>query len=279
MLTITYQEFNLGGFQVILPSLNESLNISADQQSWPSAVLTLVAGAFLFPLGRLADMCGGYYVFNAGLIWFLMWTMAAGFSKNLIMLTTCRAMEGLGLAAFLPAGVSLLGRIYRPGPRKNFIFGLYGAIGPIGFFCGILIAGVAQEYLSWRWYYWWGSALGFVCAIGSIVFAPNDYAQVKADKVKMDWWGSFTLVPGLMLVIYALSNTSSAPQGWASPQIIVALITGFIFLSAAVYVEGWIADAPLLPADIFRVKYMKRMLSCLFLTWGAFYIFLFYSQY
>ncbi|KAK0391385.1 hypothetical protein NLU13_0885 [Sarocladium strictum] len=224
-------------------------------------------------------MFGGYYVFNAGLIWFLLWTMAAGFSKSLAMLTVCRAMEGLGLAAFLPAGISLLGRIYRPGPRKNMVFGLYGAIGPIGFFSGIIVAGIAQEVLTWRWYYWLGSILGTACAVGTIFSAPNDYQQVKADGVKMDWWGACTTIPGLMLVIYAISNTSSAPGGWASPQIIVTLVVGVLFLAAAIYVEGWVAEAPLLPAEIFRVKYMKRMLSCLFMTWGAFYIFLFYSQY
>lgn len=224
-------------------------------------------------------MFGGYYVFNGGLLWFLTWTMAAGFANDLTLLTICRAMEGLGLAAFLPAGISLLGRIYRPGPRKNFIFGLYGAMGPIGFFAGIMAAGVTQELLTWRWYYWCGSMLGFVCCLGTIFSAPNDYEQVRADGVKMDWWGGCTTVPGLMLVIYAISNTSSAPNGWASPQIIVCLIIGILFLVAAVYVEGWVAESPLVSPDIFQVKYMKRMLTCLFLTWGAFYIFLFYSQY
>ena len=172
----------MGGFQVVLPSLNKSLDISPDEQAWPTTVLTLVAGAFLFPLGRVADMFGGYFVFNAGLLWFLAWTVAAGFSINLPMLTVCRAMEGLGLAAFLPAGISLLGKIYRPGPRKNFVFSLYGAIAPVGFFAGIMVAGAAQDLMTWRWYYWWGSILGFVCFIGTVLFTPNDYAEVRCRR-------------------------------------------------------------------------------------------------
>lgn len=269
----------MGGFQVVLPSLNKSLDISPDEQAWPTTVLTLVAGAFLFPLGRVADMFGGYFVFNAGLLWFLAWTVAAGFSINLPMLTVCRAMEGLGLAAFLPAGISLLGKIYRPGPRKNFVFSLYGAIAPVGFFAGIMVAGAAQDLMTWRWYYWWGSILGFVCFIGTVLFTPNDYAEVRADGVKMDWWGVSTTIPGLMLVIYAISNTSSAPESWASPRIIAPLVIGVLFLCVAIYVEGWVAESPLIPPDIFHVQYMKRMLACLFLTWGAFSIYLFYSQY
>lgn len=98
-------------------------------------------------------------------------------------------------------------------------------------------------------------------------------------NVKMDWYGVFTTVPGLMLLIYALTDSANAPGGWASPRILVTLILGLIFLGAAVYVEGWVAEAPLIPADIFRVKCMKRMLLCLFITWGVFSIYLFYANF
>jgi MFS family permease len=62
-------------------------------------------------LGRLADMYGGKIVFNAGLVWLLIWSIIAGFSKNYIMLILCRALQGFGPAAFLPSGIMLLGSI------------------------------------------------------------------------------------------------------------------------------------------------------------------------
>ena len=88
-----------------------------------------------------------------------------------------------------------------------------------------------------------------------------------------------TMVPGLTLLIYALTESASAAQGWASVQVIVALVFGTLFLGAAVLVEGWVAKSPLIPADIFRVKYMKRMLALLLLIWGSFAIFLFYANF
>jgi MFS family permease len=273
------QCFLIGGFQVVLPGLNKSLSISAEELTWPSTILTLVAGSFLFPMGRLTDMIGGYLVFNVGLAWFVLWTVVAGFANSLPVLTICRAMEGLGASAFLPAGISLLGRIYRPGPRKNLIFGLYGALGPVGFFGGIMTAGATQELSTWRWYFWSGGILAGICCVGTLLSTPNDHAQVREENVKMDWWGFCTMTPGLMLVIYAISNTSTAPNGWASPQIITTLAIGVCFLAFAVYIEGWVAKSPLIPPDIFHVQFMKRMLLCLFLTWGAFAIYLFYVQY
>lgn len=224
-------------------------------------------------------MYGGYLVFNGGLLWFTIWTIAAGFSRNFTVLVLCRAMEGLGTAAFLPAGISLLGRIYRPGPRKNLVFALYGAMAPLGFFSGIIIGGMAQDMLSWRWYFWLGAIITAPCCLGTLLTTPHDYATARAMKVKMDWWGVLTTVPGLMLFIFAVTESSSAPNGWASPQIITTLVLGVLLLGAAVYVEGWVAASPLIPADIFRVHYMKRMLFCLLLSWGVFSLYLCYSNF
>jgi len=79
-------------------------------------------------------MYGGYPVFVAGFVWLTIWSLVAGFSTNEVMLNFCRALQGLGPGAFLPASVMILGSIYRPGPRKNLIFSIYGACAPMGFF-------------------------------------------------------------------------------------------------------------------------------------------------
>lgn len=257
----------------------EPFHIPHEAEVWPASSLTLVAGALLLPFGRLTDMYGGYIIFSAGMAWFSVWTFIAGFSTDFAMLIVCRAMEGLGCAAFLPAGISILGRTYRPGPRKNLVFSLYGAAAPLGFFAGILLGGLAQTLLSWRWYFWIGGTVSALCGIGTFLTAPRDYAQTRKQNVEMDWWGVATTVPGLTLLIYALTESTQAPQGWASPQILVTFIIGLLFLLVAIYVEGWVAKSPLIPAQIFRIKYMKRMLACLFITWGLFAVFLFYANF
>lgn len=273
------QDFVISGFQVVLPALVGPFAIAPASQTWPSSVLTLVAGAFLFPLGRLADMYGGCIVFNCGLAWFCVWVAAAGFSQNFVTLVVCRAMQGLGTAAFLPAGISLLARIYRPGPRKNLVFALYGSIAPLGFFSGIIIGGLSQDLLSWRWYFWLGGILTGVFCVGTVLTSPRDYAEARRSKVQMDWWGTCTTVPGLMFFVYALTESTNAPRGWASPAVATTFSLGVALLAAAVYVEGWVAEAPLIPADIFRIKYMKRMLFCLLLSWGVFSMYLFYTNF
>lgn len=238
----------------------------------------MVTGAFLLPFGRLADIYGGYIVFVAGLIWFAIWSLIGGFSTNYVMLNFCRALQGLGPAAFLPAGVMLLGSLYRPGPRKNLVFSLYGACSPIGFFTGIFFAGLSGEYLPWRWYFWIGSA--FLCVISLIAFlaVPSDREERMAYEVRMDWLGVLTTVPGLMLVIFAITDSTHAPDGWKTPYIYVTFVLGAMFLASAVYVEGWVAKMPLLPFDLFEVKYMKPLAVVLFISYGTFGVYLFYAS-
>jgi MFS family permease len=104
-------EYFTSGFNILLPPAAVALKIPSDAETWPASVFSLVTGAFLLPFGRLADMFGGYIVFNLGLLWFLAWSIIAGFSQNYIMLIFCRALQGFGPAAFLPSGIMLLGSI------------------------------------------------------------------------------------------------------------------------------------------------------------------------
>lgn len=104
-----------------------------------------MVSSFLLPFGRLGDIYGGFPIYIAGCAWFCIWSLIAGFAQNELMLDICRALQGLGPAAFLPAGLQLLGSTYRPGPRKNLVFSIYGAMAPLGFFVGFFFAGIAGE--------------------------------------------------------------------------------------------------------------------------------------
>ncbi|KAH8902995.1 MFS general substrate transporter [Coniochaeta sp. PMI_546] len=272
-------EFFISGFNIILPTVSDALDIPAGARTWPSSVFSLVTGSFLLPFGRLADMHGGYIVFVSGLVWFLAWCLISGFSQNYQMLIVTRALAGLGPAAFLPASIMLLGKTYRPGPRKNIVFGLYGAFAPLGFFFGIIIAGVAAEFMTWHWYFFLGTmVLAIVCAT-SFVTIPRDKGADSEQAVKMDYLGLATIVPGLLLVVFAITDGAHAPDGWRTSYIIVTFVLGDFLLATAVYVEGWVASQPLLPFDLFESRYMTRLIVSLFFAYGAFGVFLLYSSF
>ncbi|KAK3296543.1 major facilitator superfamily domain-containing protein [Chaetomium fimeti] len=281
LVSMFMAEFFISGFNIILPNVSKALEIPKDSQTWPASVFSLVTGSFLLPFGRLADIHGAYIVFNAGIVWFFIWTFISGFSVNYQMLIVARALGGLGPAAFLPTSIMLLGKTYRPGPRKNLVFSLWGAFAPIGFFLGIITGGATSQYLSWRWYFWLGSIVAFAVAVCSFITIPRDGAQTRAENahIKMDYLGVATTVPGLILTTFAITDGAHAPQGWRTPYILVTFVLGLLLLAAAVYVEGWVAEQPLLPFDLFKPKYMGRMCIALFFAYGVFGIFLFYASF
>lgn len=278
VMSMMMAEFVISGFNIILPNIIDALDVPESARTWPAGVPNLTIAALLMPCSRLCDRFGGRSVFLIGHAWLMIWSIVSGFSRDHVLLTVCRAMQGLGAGAFLPAGLALLGQTYRPGPRKNFVFALYGAFACIGFYFGILIGGVAAEFLDWRWWFWIGAILEFGVVCGGFITIPRHLGD--GDKaVTMDWWGLCTILPGIVLVVFAFTDGSHAPNGWATPYIYVTLIIGVILLAAAVYLEGWVSSNPLVPADLFRPKGMKRLSAALFCCYGVFGLFLFYASF
>ncbi|KAI0023967.1 major facilitator superfamily domain-containing protein [Xylariomycetidae sp. FL0641] len=278
VMSMSMSEYFISGFPIIQPTVAAALDIPAAARTWPAAVPNLTTAAFLLPFARLADMYGGRRLFAAGHAWTVVWSLAAGFSRGPAMLIVCRAAQGVGFSAFLPANLALLGAAYRPGPRKNLVYCLYGAFACIGFYFGIILGAVTGQLLSWHWYFWIGAVIALVIVVAGWLYVPRHVGDGDPD-LRMDWWGLCTIVPGLVLVVFALTDGGNAPDGWDTPYIYVTFILGGLFLCAAVYVEGWVAAQPLLSPDLFKPKYMKRLLASVFCSFGVFGLFLFYASY
>ena len=172
----------------------------------------------------------------------------------------------------------LIGKTYRPGPRKNLVFSIYGASAPVGMMVGIVMSGISGQLLSWRWYFWTGTLLtAFAAGVG--IFAVPSDARSKHPDIQMDWWGSLSIVTTLVLVVGAVTQSSHEPQGWATPYILVLFLLGLLALAVSVWIEGWVAEAPLLPFDLFLVKGMPAMAIALFFSYGVLGTWLFYTTF
>ncbi|EFR04033.1 drug resistance protein [Nannizzia gypsea CBS 118893] len=256
VMSMMMSEYYISGFNIILPPVSKSLHLNDSAQTWPAAAASLTIAALLVPFARLCDIYSSRIIFLGG-----------------PYLATC-----VGSAAFLPAGLALLGCTYRPGPRKNLIFSIYGAFTCIGFYFGIFMGAVTAEFLNWRWYFWLGGIIvGFV-ALGGIFVIPRNLNDTD-PKARMDWLGAVTIVSGLVLIVYAFTDGGHAPNGWATPYIYITLILGVVILLGAVYVQGWVSSQPLLPAELFRPKYMKRLIGSLFCAYGVYGLYLFYASF
>ncbi|KAF2761870.1 putative MFS multidrug transporter [Pseudovirgaria hyperparasitica] len=272
-------EYSTSGFNVIIPRAVEDLNIPPAKQTWPAEAFPLAICALLLPMGRLSDMYGGFPFYVAGLVWLTMTAVAAGFARNELMLNLCRVSQGIGAASFLPAGLMLIGSIYRPGPRKNIVFAIYGACAPLGFFLGILSAGLSQEYVNWKLYFWIGGGISASTAVVAWFTIPSDIKERKGMGVRMDWIGFFTIPITVILIVFAITESAHAKKGWLSPHVLGTLAVGIGSTIITTFYEGWIATNPLIPPSVFKVKYMKALMLSLLLEWGALSIYMYYGTF
>ncbi|KAL5323756.1 hypothetical protein ACEPPN_008297 [Leptodophora sp. 'Broadleaf-Isolate-01'] len=270
-------EFFVSGFTVILPTLIRELDIPQASSVWPATAFSLVIASTLLVFGRLGDMWGGYPIFMAGLAWLLVWSVIAGFSTNAVMLDFCRALQGLGAAAFLPTGVMLMGSLYRPGPRKNLVFAIYGTSAVFGFFGGIFVAGIVGQFIRWGFYFWIGAILTAITLVTSISAVPSSRpTKTSSSKIEMDYPGTIAIICGLTLTASSITQSAHAPEGWRTAYIPVCFSLGILSLLAGAYIETRISSQPLLPVSIFTTPGMTPLLLALFLlygTWGIFSVY------
>lgn len=269
-------EYFVSGFNILLPTLIDELHIPAASSVWPATSFSLSIASTLLFFGRLGDQYGGYIVYISGLTWLAIWSIIAGFSQKSLMLIFCRALQGVGPAAFLPTGVQLIGSAYRPGPRKNIVFSIYGSAAVAGFFIGIFFAGVIAQYTQFGWYFWIGAILTALTLFPAFFCIPDDgHERRKDNNLKMDWIGSAAIISGVVLLVFAI--TESAHAGWRNAYIPTLFTVSILILSFAFYFEGWLAKSPLMPADVFAVPCMTPLFFAIFVLYGTLGVYLLFG--
>ena len=92
----------------------------------------------------------------------------------------------------------------------------------------------------------------------------------------MDYAGALTIMSGLTLTIFAITQSAHAPLGWQTPYIPICFTLGLLLLFSAVYIETYISLHPLVPPSTFTTPSMTPLLLALLLlygTWGIFSVY------
>jgi len=108
---------------------------------------------------------------------------------------------------------------------------------------------------------------------------PCDKDERAAFGIKMDWPGTVLIVSGLILIVFSFTASPGAPRGWKTPYIPASFCAGTVILGLAIWWEGWMAEQPLLPVEIFKVKMFPAVVGAMFMQYGGLGIFLLYSTY
>ncbi|KAH8645629.1 major facilitator superfamily-domain-containing protein [Xylariales sp. PMI_506] len=270
------------------PIIGNSFGVSRPADlAWFSAAYALTSGTFVLPAGRLGDLFGHKKIFVIGFFWYAVWSLVAGFAplvqqggaNGLIFFNFCRAMQGIGPALQVPNGQALLGRAYKPGPRKALVMSLFGAAAPFGFVVGGVMSSLFAQLATWPWAFWTLAAVCVALGIISIVVlpAPSGEEPKKNDGtslwIRLDGPGMVLGVSGLVLFNFAWNQAPLV--SWSTPYTYFLLIISIIFLVGFGYVERH-AAYPLLPIAAMTAQ-TNFVLACTAAGWGCFSVWVFYS--
>jgi len=231
---------------VALPVLGTDLGMSQTALQWAVTAFALPSGGFLLLFGRIGDLYGRRRLFLTGLALFGAASLLATFAWDPASFLTGRALQGLGAAAIVPTGMSLLTTTFPEGPARDRALGISGTLLSLGFTVGMVAGGTLTDTLGWR------STMGLLTLFALIVLplAPALLPESRTpDRPRLDIPGAITVTGGLLSLIYALST--AADHGFAHADVITTLIAGVLLLAAFVAVESR-AAAPLVSLPMLR---------------------------
>ncbi|MFD8010174.1 MFS transporter [Streptomyces sp. NPDC058955] len=218
---------------VALPVLGADLGLGPSALQWAVTAFALPSGGFLLLSGRLGDLYGRRKLFLAGLALFGAASLLAALAWDPASFLTGRALQGLGAAAIVPTGMSLLTTSFPEGPQRDRALGISGTLLSLGFTIGMVLGGVMTDTLGWR------STMGLLAVFTLIVLplAPGLLPESRtAERPRLDVPGAVTVTGGLLSLIYALST--AAERGFGGTDVLVGLVAGVVLLVAFVVVES-----------------------------------------
>jgi len=281
--TITQRErvFTLAGLLVALflgaldqtivatamPKILQDLN-GLSLYTWVVTGYLLASTAMIPIYGKLSDLVGRKAIVLVGIGIFLIGSVLSGQARSMTELVAFRAIQGLGSAGIFSTAFTVVADIFPPAERGKYQ-GLFGAVWGISSVVGPWLGGLLTDNLSWRWVFYVNLPIGLIAIVFIVTQMPA--LKPKLEKaVRIDWWGSLTLLLGIVPILLALSLGGNE-YAWGSWEILGLFGIGAAGVALFILVESRAAE-PILPFDLFRNRtYVLGNASAMLIAGVAFF--------
>ena len=246
-----------------LPVIRKDLHATLSQLEWTVNAYTLTFAVLLLTGAALGDRLGRRRMFSIGLGIFTLASAAAALSTSATMLDISRAVQGVGGAIVMPLTLTILSAGV-PKERRGLALGLWGGISGLAVAFGPLVGGAVVSGISWHWIFWLNVPIGLVLAPLALSRLEESHGPVS----KLDLPGLVLASAGLGGIVWGLVRGNSV--GWASPEIVGALVAGAV-VTALFVVWELRTEQPMLPMGFFRDRtFTLANVASLFMFFGMF---------
>jgi EmrB/QacA subfamily drug resistance transporter len=271
---------------VALPTIEHSLHLGVSGLEWIVSSYLLVLGGLLLVGGRVADVFGRRRMFLAGLAIFTLSSLAAGLAGSADVLIAARAVQGLGAALVMPAGLAIIAATFTNARERAAAIGIWGAVGALGLALGPVIGGLVSQHLHWGWIFLINVPLGVITAAVAVpsIAESHGRSQAEAESAGRRSTAALLDIPGLVtsaLTLFALTYALIEGQvkGWTSPVIVVAFAIAAVGAMIFLAIESR-SQHPMVPLPIFRSAVFSGGLGTMMIwSFGVLGIYFFTSLY
>jgi EmrB/QacA subfamily drug resistance transporter len=243
---------------IAIPDMMDSLHASLDEILWVINAYLVVYAVLLITAGRLGDRYGPKRLFVAGLVLFVLASVACGFARSPEQLVAARTVQGLGGALLTPQTLALIVLIFPP-ERRGAAFGMWSAVAGVATIAGPTLGGIIVTHWGWRWIFFVNVPIGAFVLLLALAAVPD---LRPGRHHRLDLTGTALATAGLLLCTYGLIE--GQPHGWGrvfGPVTIPMLIgAGLVVLAVLLWHQYLHRDAePLVPFAVFRDRNFALM--------------------
>ena len=229
-----------------LPSIVRGVGASQAQLQWLIDSYTIVFACLLLTMGAIGDKWGRHRTMMIGLVIFGGFSAIASQADSANALIICRGLMGIGGALILPATLAILTNTLAGKERSKAIV-VWAAVAGIGVAAGPLLGGLLLDH------FWWGSIFLInvpICVVAVVMgwlWVPPSKSSDRGHR--LDPMGAFLSIVALVGLLYGIIEIPE--KGWASPEVLVAVGAGVLFLAVFTWWELR-SDHPMLDLNFFR---------------------------
>ena len=134
---------------VALPVMQKELGVGIDQIQWVSSVYLISTCVGVLSFGRLGDLRGKVYVFQAGVVIFTVGSLLCGLAQTMPMLIVGRVVQGIGCAAAMANNMGII-TVAFPQHELGRAMGLLATFVSLGMMAGPLLGGIIVSTYAWE---------------------------------------------------------------------------------------------------------------------------------
>jgi MFS family permease len=234
--------------------IKRDLLLTDSQLGWLGSAYIFVFSVAALPFGVLSDLRSRRAVIAGGVTVWSAFTFLSGLVNSFGQLFTCRAVVGVGEAAYGPAAASLVAD-YFPARGRAMAMGILSSGIALGGVLGLLLGGHLEGVYGWRVAFMTVGVPGFVCAVlvSRLVDPVRTPARLTVRSFLRDFEiGVLPLLRNLWPLLAGVA-VGGAAAWWldrtygADSKVDLAVFSGAVGLGLALTIFRWVRRTP--PAE------------------------------